>query len=385
MREAFHRGSDGTLYAEDVSLTELAADVGTPFYVYAAGALRRQARAFREPFSAGTVTAFSVKALSNIAVLALLRQEGFGADVVSGGELDRALHAGIAPHHIVYSGVGKTRAELQKALSAEILQFNVESVAELKMLSEIASSAGQVAPVAIRINPDIDAETLPGIATGRADDKFGVPWDRASEVYDLAAQLPGIDPSGLDLHIGSQIMSLKPFEGATRRAADLVHGLRERGLRIDRLDLGGGLGIPYREDDEPPEPADYAQRLAEMTDALQVQLILEPGRVIVGNAGLLVTRITLTKSQTSKDFVVVDAGMNDLIRPALYGARHDLMEVTQKSGERQSATIVGPICESTDDFGSDYQLTAPQEGDLLAFKSAGAYGAVQASEYNTRP
>jgi diaminopimelate decarboxylase len=376
---------DGELHAENVPLRRIAEEVGTPCYVYSAATLRRHARVFRAPFPEGTLAAFSVKALSNIAVLSLLREEGFGADVVSGGELQRALKAGMAPSTIVFSGVGKTRDELAAALQAGIHQFNVESVAELRMLSDAARQEGTTAPVAIRVNPDVDAETHPGISTGRKDDKFGIPWDRALETYALARELPGLEAAGLDLHIGSQITSLGPFEKAAERAADLVTALREAGNPIRRLDLGGGLGVPYRDGEIPPLPAAYAEALTKITSRLDVQFILEPGRVIAGNAGLLMTRIILTKTQTEKSFAVVDAGMNDLIRPALYGAEHEVMEVQETGGPGSPFTLVGPICESTDRFAKDVVLRKTAEGALLAFGTAGAYGAVQASQYNSRP
>jgi diaminopimelate decarboxylase len=379
---AYH---NGVLHAEDVPLPLIAEAIGTPAYVYSAATLRRHARVFREPFPEGTVTAFSVKALSNIAVLALLAKEGCGADVVSGGELYRAQKSGIEPSKIVFSGVGKTRDELDRALAAGILQFNVESLAELDMLSAAAVACGKTAPVALRINPDVDAKTHPGISTGRKDDKFGIPWDRAFEAYDHARSLAGIDPSGLDLHIGSQITSLEPFEKAAHRAADLVLALRERHFPIARLDLGGGLGVPYRKGEVPPLPAAYAERLTTITRDLGVRLILEPGRVIAGNAGLLLSRVVLTKTQTEKSFVVLDAGMNDLIRPALYGAEHEMMPVEERDGEPAPFTVTGPICESTDRFAADLPLVRPEAGDLFAFATAGAYGAVQASQYNSRP
>ena len=376
---------DGTLHAEDVPVSRIADEVGTPCYIYSAATLRRHARVFKDPFPEGTVVAFSVKALSNLSVLTLLREEGLGADVVSGGELVRALRAGIDPKNIVFSGVGKKKDELAAALDAGILQFNVESEAELRMLSDVAQELGKTAPVALRINPDVDAETHPGISTGKADDKFGIPWDRALESYELARSLPGIDPSGLDLHIGSQITSLEPFERAAERAVGLVERLREEGFAITRLDLGGGLGVPYKDGEIPPLPSAYAERLTKVTAPLGVQLILEPGRVIAGNAGILLTRVTLTKTQTTKSFAVVDAAMNDLIRPALYGAQHRILPGTDKNGEDVTTTIVGPVCESTDQFTADATLVAPEAGDLLAFGTAGAYGAVQASQYNSRP
>ncbi len=376
---------DGHLYAEDVPATRIAEEVGTPAYVYSAATLRRHAQVFRSPFPKGTVTAFSVKALSNLAVLSLLRQEGFGADVVSGGELERALRAGIAPDQIVFSGVGKTTDELAAALQAGILQFNVESVAELRMLSDVAVAQDKIAPVALRINPDVDAETHPGISTGKADDKFGIPWDRAFEAYELVRALPGLEPSGLDLHIGSQITSLAPFEKAAARAKELVLALREKGFAIHRLDLGGGLGVPYTDGEIPPLPSAYAERLVDIIGDLDVQLILEPGRVIAGNAGILLSSVILTKEQTTKKFVVLDAGMNDLIRPVLYGAKHRLMPGEKRIGTPAEYTLVGPICESTDKFDEGVSLTNPQAGDLIGFGTAGAYGAAQSSQYNSRP
>ena len=375
----------GVLHAEDVALPEIAAAVGTPFYVYAAATLRRHYDVFAGAMGAGALTAFSVKACSNLAVLRVLAERGSGADIVSGGELERALRAGIPGERIVFSGVGKTRGEMAAALSAGIHQFNVESEAELRALSEVAAAAGRTAPVALRVNPDVDAGTLDGISTGRADDKFGVPWERAEALYDLANELDGIDPCGVDLHIGSQIASLAPFEAAARRAADLVTVLRERGFTIDRLDLGGGLGVPYGDGVTPPEPAAYAAAIRRVTDGLGVQLIFEPGRMIVGNAGLMVAGVTYTKRQAKRSFAILDAGMNDLIRPALYKARHAIVPVTERAGDPALYDVVGPVCESTDLFAKDVELVAPQPGDLLAFKTAGAYGAVQASQYNTRP
>ena len=376
----------GVLHAEDVPLTRIAEAVGTPFYVYASATLRRHARVFREGLE-GTdaLVAFSVKALSNLAVLRLLHEEGLGADIVSGGELLRAQRAGIPPDHIVFSGVGKTVEEIDAALAADILQFNVESEAELRLVSARASASGRTARIALRVNPDVDAGTLDGISTGRADDKFGVPWERAPGLYDLARTLPGIDPCGVDVHIGSQIASLAPFEAAARRAADLVTALRERGFAITRLDLGGGLGVPYGDGVTPPEPAAYAATIRRVTDGLGVQLIFEPGRMIVGNAGLMVAGVTYTKRQTKRSFVILDAGMNDLLRPALYKARHAIVPVTERAGDAAPYDVVGPVCESTDLFARDVDLVDPQPGDLVAFKTAGAYGAVQASSYNTRP
>ena len=375
----------GVLYAEDVALPDIADAVGTPFYVYAAATLRRHYRVFSEGLREGDLTAFAVKACSNLAVLSVLAREGSGADVVSAGELARALRAGIPGERIVFSGVGKTDAEIAAALDAGVLQLNVESEAELHRVSAVATAAGRSAPVALRVNPDVDAGTLDVISTGRADDKFGVPWAEAPRLYTLARELPGVEARGVDLHIGSQIARLEPFEAAAGRAADLVGMLRAEGHRIDRLDLGGGLGVPYGDGVTPPEPRAYAEAVRRVTDPLGVRLILEPGRMIVGNAGLLVTSVLLTKTQTTKRFCVVDAAMNDLIRPALYKARHAVVPVTEKPGEPEPFDLVGPVCESTDRFARDEPLTAPEPGDLLAFRTAGAYGAVQASQYNTRP
>ena len=375
----------GVLHAEDVPLPVIAAAVGTPFYVYAAATLRRHYRVFAAGLGEDALTAFSVKACSNLAVLRVLAAEGSGADIVSGGELARARAAGILPERIVFSGVGKTRGEMSDALSAGIHQFNVESEAELRALSAIAEGMGRTAPVALRVNPDVDAGTLDGISTGRADDKFGVPWERAPALYDLARDLAGIDPCGVDVHIGSQIASLAPFEAAARRAADLVAALRAAGHAITRLDLGGGLGVPYGDGVAPPDPGAYAAAIRRVTDGLGAQTIFEPGRMIVGNAGLMVASLTYTKRQTNRAFAILDAGMNDLMRPALYKARHEIVPVTERTGEEALYDVVGPVCESTDLFARDVGLAAPEPGDLFAFKTAGAYGAVQASSYNTRP
>ncbi len=382
---------DGVLFAEGVALTEIAEAVGTPFYVYAAATLRRHYRVFAQGFAGlggsggAPLTAFSVKALSNVAVLTLLAREGAGADIVSGGELARARAAGIPGERIVFSGVGKSRDEMAAALDARIHQFNVESEAELRALSEVAAARGVQAPVALRVNPDVDAGTHDRISTGRKDDKFGIPWDRAEEVFALARDLPGIAALGVDVHIGSQITSLTPFEAAARRAAEMVTRLRGLGHRIERLDLGGGLGIPYGDGVTPPEPAAYVETIRRVTDPLDVQLIFEPGRMIAGNAGLMISRLLYTKHQSARSFAILDAGMNDLMRPALYGARHTLLPVVEREGEAAPYDVVGPVCESTDLFDKKVSLIEPRPGDLYAFKTAGAYGAVQASQYNTRP
>ncbi|RFB05239.1 diaminopimelate decarboxylase [Parvularcula marina] len=378
---------DGVLHAEDVPLPLIADEVGTPFYVYAAATLRRHYRVFAEGFAgSGALVAFAVKALSNIAVLSLLGKEGAGADIVSGGELFRALKAGIPADRIVFSGVGKTRAEMKAALEAGILQFNVESEAELRQLAGVAEEMDVAAPLALRVNPDVDAGTDTRISTGRKNDKFGIPWDEAVRLYTEAAAHPSLAPRGIAMHIGSQITSLMPFEKAAGRGRDLVTALRGKGCEVASLDLGGGLGIPYRQDGEvPPLPSDYAAIIRRLTDDLGVQVIMEPGRLIAGNAGLFVTEVLLQKDQDGTQYVIVDGGMNDLMRPALYGSHHDVQEVAQSDAEPKSCHIAGPVCESTDVFLRDAALRDPKEGALLAFRGAGAYGATQSSQYNTRP
>lgn len=378
---------NGTLYAEDVPVTDIAEAVGTPFYVYAASTLRRHYRVFAEGFSGtGALVAFAVKALSNIAVLSLLGKEGAGADIVSGGELFRALKAGIPADRIVFSGVGKTSAEQKAALEAGILQFNVESEAELHQLSAVAAGMGLTAPFALRVNPDVDAGTDERISTGRKSDKFGIPWDEAGRLYAEASRLPGLTPRGIAMHIGSQITSLVPFETAAGRGRDLVRTLRGEGYDVASLDLGGGLGIPYRQDgDVPPLPSEYAQIIRRLTDDLGVQVIMEPGRLIAGNAGLFVSRILLEKDQNGTHYVIIDGGMNDLMRPALYGSHHEVLEITQGEGKAVHCHIAGPVCESTDVFLRDTELKGTAAGQLLAFRGAGAYGATQASQYNSRP
>lgn len=378
---------DGALHAEQVPLETIAAAVGTPTYVYSAATLRRHYQVFADAF-AGTPTliAYSVKANSNVAVIATLAALGAGADVVSGGELARALAAGVPGARIVFSGVGKTRDELAAALDAKIGLFNVESEPELDALSEIAAARGVRAPIAVRVNPDVAAGGHAKISTGKSEDKFGVPWEQAQGVYARAARLPGVQVVGVDVHIGSQIADLAPFEAAARRVADLVQRLRADGHTIDRVDLGGGLGIPYRSGDaHPPAPADYAAAVRRVLDPLDVSIVLEPGRLIAGNAGVLLARTTYVKDGASKRFVILDAGMNDLIRPALYDAWHDLEPVRPRPGPLSSVDVVGPICESSDTFARDRELPPLEAGDLVALMSAGAYGAVQASEYNSRP
>jgi len=378
---------DGVLSAEEVPLPEIAEAVGTPFYCYATATLVRHYRAFADAFAGQDATiCYAVKANSNQAVLRTLAQLGAGADIVSGGELRRALAAGIPGERIVFSGVGKTRDEMAAALDAKILQFNVESEPELEALNALAVERGVRASVALRVNPDVEAGTHDKIATGRREDKFGIEWQRVENAYALAAALPGIDATGIAVHIGSQLLELGPFRAAFQRVAELVTRLREDGHGIERLDLGGGLGIPYG-DETPPEPADYAAMVQQATAALDCKLIFEPGRLIAGNAGILVTRVLYVKESSERRFVIVDAAMNDLLRPALYDAFHRVEPVNEPGdgNHAKPVEIVGPVCESGDVFASEHPLPPIAAGDLLVLRSAGAYGAVMASEYNTRP
>ncbi len=379
--------NDGRLFAEDVGIEALAGEFGTPFYVYSEATLRRHFRVFADAFAgADVLVAYSVKANPNIAVLSTLASEGAGADVVSGGELQRALRAGIAPDKIVFSGIGKTRDEMTAALEAGIYQFNVESGPELLALGEIAAALKKTAPVALRINPDIAAGGHEKISTGKAENKFGVPWSQARGLYLAAREMPGIEVKGVDVHIGSQIADLAPFEAAFKKVATLIADLRADGSTIDRLDLGGGLGIPYGEGATPPHPDAYAQMIKRVTKPLGVQLIFEPGRMIAGNAGILVSRVLYVKEGDERRFLIIDAAMNDLIRPALYDAYHDIIPVI-KHADRDSAIfdVVGPICETSDRFAQARRLPELKAGELVAVMSAGAYGASQTSEYNSRP
>lgn len=380
---------DGRLHAEDVPVETIAAGAGTPVYIYSSATIERHYRVFRDAFGIeDALIAYSMKANSNLAVVKTLARLGAGADVVSGGELARALAAGIPPERIVFSGVGKQRAEMAAALKAGIHQFNVESEPELDALNEVAQSIGARVPIAFRINPDVDAGTHEKISTGKAENKFGVPWVRAHGAYARAAALPAIDIKGVDVHIGSQITELAPFRAAFARVADLVKGLRAAGHAISRVDLGGGLGIPYHDSEkEPPPPAAYAELIRELVTPLKVQLIFEPGRMIVGNAGILLSRVIYVKEGASRRFLVIDAAMNDLIRPALYQAYHALLPVKERgpSFPRERYDVVGPVCETGDTFTTNRELSRLEAGDLVAMLSAGAYGAVQASTYNTRP
>ena len=379
---------DGVLHAEDVSLPVIAAEAGTPFYCYAAATLERHYRVFKEAFAGlDTLICYAMKANSNQSVIRTFVEAGAGLDVVSEGELRRALAAGCEPEKIVFAGVGKTAREIALAIDVGILCFNVESEPELRLISEIASAKGRTANIAIRVNPDVDARTHAKITTGKAENKFGIPYDRARRVYADAARLPGIRIVGVDMHIGSQITDLAPYQAAYERLADLARALREDGHTIDHVDAGGGLGIPYRLDDPPPpEPAAYGEVVRRKLGNLGARILFEPGRVFVGNAGILVTRVLYVKHGAAKTFVVVDAAMNDLIRPTLYDAHHDIRPVRQPSTtETVVADVVGGICETGDYFALDRRLPRLAAGDLVAIMTAGAYGATEASNYNTRP
>ena len=378
---------NGVLHAEDVDLRTLADAVGTPFYCYSSATLERHFRVFSQAFNNKALICYAMKANSNQAVLTLFARLGAGMDVVSGGELQRAVHAGVPGSRITFSGVGKTAREIDYALDQDILCFNVESEPELRVLSARAAAKGKVARIALRVNPDVDAKTHAKISTGKSENKFGIPISKARAAYAEAASLPFIQVSGVDMHIGSQITNLQPFDDAFALLAECVRQLRSDGHTIDHLDLGGGLGIPYHDNNEPPpHPDDYAQIVARHTDALGCDLIFEPGRLLVGNAGILVTEVVYVKSGENKTFVIVDAGMNDLIRPTLYDAHHEVKPVVARpSAPHIKADIVGPVCETGDYLALNRSMEAPEAGDLLAVMSAGAYGAVQAGTYNSRP
>ena len=380
---------DGVLHAEAVDLMALADAVGTPCYCYSSATLERHYRVFAQAFAdVDALVCYAMKANSNQAVIATLARLGAGADVVSAGELKRARAAGIAADKIVFSGVGKTAAELALAVDEGVLCVNVESDAELELLAAIATGKNRTADIAIRVNPDIDPKTHEKIATGKAENKFGIPISRAREVYARTAKLKGVRVTGVDMHIGSQIIELDPFDDAFALLADFVRALRADGHTIDHVDLGGGLGIPYHEDNEPPpDPAAYAAVVKRATRWLDCKLIFEPGRLIVGNAGILLTRVLYVKEGETKKFVIVDAGMNDLIRPTLYEAHHDIRPVKEPAvgAPRVVADVVGPVCESGDFLALDRSLVRPEPGDILAVMTAGAYGAVEAGTYNTRP
>ena len=380
---------DGVLHAEAVNLDALAGSVGTPFYCYSTATLERHYQVFAGAFAdVDALVCYAMKANSNQAVIATLAELGAGADVVSEGELMRARLAGVPADKIMFSGLGKTARELSLAVDEGILCINVESEPELDLLSAIASAKGRAVNISVRVNPDVDAKTHHKIATGKAENKFGIPISRAREVYARAAKLPGIQVTGVDMHIGSQITDLDPFDNAFTLLAEFVRTLRGDGHTISHVDLGGGLGIPYLDDNEPPpHPDAYAKMVKRATRDLGCRLIFEPGRLIVGNAGILVTRVLFVKRGEAKNFVVVDAAMNDLIRPTLYDAHHEIWPVEEPdaSGRRIRADVVGPVCESGDFLALDRDLAEPAPGALLAVMSAGAYGAVQAGTYNTRP
>ncbi len=381
---------DGALFAEDVPLEQIARAVGTPCYVYSKATLLRHYRLFEEALSwapAGLIC-FAMKAANNQAILRILAEAGAGMDVVSGGEYARARAAGVPGDRIVFSGVGKTREEMRAALEGGIRQFNVESEPELEALNEVASALELRAPVAIRVNPDVDARTHEKIATGKAENKFGIPISRGPEVYAAAAAMPGIEVVGIDVHIGSQLVELEPFAQAYRKVAELTRTLRALGHDIRRLDLGGGLGIPYaRSNEAPPLPLDYGRLIQEELGDLGCEIEIEPGRLIAGNAGVLLSEVIYVKHGEDRDFLILDAAMNDLIRPAMYGAYHEIVPLREAAPGAEAAVydVVGPVCETGDTFTKQRPLPPLGAGDLVAFRSAGAYGSVMASEYNTRP
>ncbi len=377
---------NGMLHAEDVPMARIAEEVGTPVYVYSRATLERHAQVFRAALSGlpRTHIAFAIKANPNLAVLKVLAGQGFGADVVSGGEVKRAIAAGMAPADIVYSGVGKTRDEMAMALAAGVGQFNIELEEEGVVLGEIAAAMGKRATAVLRVNPDVDAGTHAKISTGKSENKFGVPYDQAAGIYARLANSAGLDMRGLALHIGSQIFDLGPIEAAYAKVGTLARDLRGEGHVVDRVDLGGGLGVPYERDKVPPSPEVYGQMVERVTKGWDVTLMFEPGRVIVGNAGVLMTRVIWVKPGVARPYVIVDAAMNDLARPAMYDAWHDF-EAVAPSGERMVANIAGPVCESGDTFAMGRDIDAVKSGDLAIFRTAGAYGATMASTYNSRP
>ncbi|MEM7422704.1 MAG: diaminopimelate decarboxylase [Pseudomonadota bacterium] len=380
---------DGVLHAEDVPLPTIAADVGSPVYVYSTATIERHYQVFADALAGMPhLICYAMKANSNLAVLRILADLGAGMDVVSEGEMRRALAAGVSGDKIVFSGVGKTDGEISFALSHDIRQFNVESEPELERISALATAGGRTARIAVRVNPDVDARTHAKISTGKSENKFGVPISRARDVYARAAGLPGLDVVGVDVHIGSQLTELEPYENAFRKVAELTLGLRDDGHNIRRLDLGGGLGIPYQQSNEaPPLPFDYGQVIRRTVGDLGCEIEIEPGRLIAGNAGILLASVIYRKQGEGRDFLILDAAMNDLIRPAMYDAWHDIIPVAEPGPETPvgPVDVVGPVCETGDTFARERVLPMLRAGDLAAFRSAGAYGAVMSSEYNTRP
>lgn len=375
----------GKLHAEEVAVEKIAKQVGTPFYCYSTATLERHYNVLADVFKdIESTICFAVKSNSNIAVLKTLANLGSGADTVSEGEIRRAIKAGIPANKIVFSGVGKTREEIRYALELGIMQFNVESEVELAAINEVAGELGKKAPIAFRVNPDVDAKTHEKIATGRKSDKFGVAWNKAKSLYDTAGKLPNIEIVGVSTHIGSQLTDLQPFREAFEKIAGLARELKKAGHKIRRIDLGGGLGVPYI-NETPPHPEEYAKLIVEIVKGLDCELVIEPGRVIAGNAGILVTSVIYTKENQGKNFVIVDAAMNDLMRPALYEAGHEIIPVNEAKDKPLKADIVGPVCETGDVLGRDRDLPELDDGDLLAIRTAGAYGAVMSNTYNTRP
>ena len=376
---------EGKLFAEEISVTTLAEEYGTPLYIYSAATLRRHFEAFDSAFSGlDHLTCFSVKANSNLSLLKLLGEMGAGMDIVSGGELYRALKAGIPGDKIVYSGVGKRASEIREALEAGILMFNVESVAELHRINEVAGDMGVVAKISFRINPDVDPQTHPYISTGMQKNKFGLDIENSLKAYELAAKLENIDPVGMDCHIGSQLTNIAPFLEALDKLLAFHEKLKTMGIDIQYLDLGGGLGIPY-DAEEPPHPSEFGEALKAKLAATGLKIILEPGRVIAGNAGVMITEVVYTKSNPTKNFLIVDGAMNDLIRPSLYGSFHKIGEVEQHGRDSKVYDVVGPICESGDFLARDRELPEIEAGERLVVYSAGAYGFTMSSNYNTRP
>ena len=380
---------NGVLHAEDVAVPDIVASVGAPFYVYSTATLTRHFQLFDDALAGmDHLVCYAMKAASNQAILQTLAKLGAGMDVVSGGEYARARAAGVPGERIVFSGVGKTRDEMRLALTGGIRQFNVESEPEMVVLSALATDLGVKAPITIRVNPDVDAKTHAKIATGKSENKFGIPISRAREVYAQAATLPGVNVIGIDVHIGSQLTQLEPFELAYQKVAELTETLRADGHNIRRLDLGGGLGIPYtRSNETPPLPTDYGAMVKRVLGHLNCEIEIEPGRLIAGNAGILVSQVIYVKEGEDRKFLILDAAMNDLIRPAMYDAHHDIEPVIepQAGAERAKYDVVGPVCESGDTFATGREMAQMNAGDLVAFRSAGAYGAVMSSEYNTRP
>jgi diaminopimelate decarboxylase len=378
----------GVLHAEDVGIPDIAKHVGTPFYVYSRATLERHIHVFEDALSGMShLICFAVKANSNLAVLAVLAKLGCGADVVSEGEIRRCLAAGILPDRIIFSGVGKTEGEMRYALENGVRMFNIESVPELHALSRVAVSLDTEAHIALRVNPDVDAQTHAKISTGKAQDKFGIPINDALSIYKQAASLPGLLIRGVDVHIGSQLTSLEPFHAAFKKVADLTHALRAQGHNITRLDLGGGLGIPYVQKDNmtPPPPKAYGDLIREVVGDLGCEIVIEPGRLVSGNAGILVSQVIYVKENQGRHFLIIDSGMNDLLRPAMYDAWHDIIPVVEgRSLKTKPYDVVGPVCETGDTFARQRELPPLKPRDLVALRSAGAYGAVMSSEYNSR-